>query len=119
MEGVEGEERIDEYQDVLYSMMRGEPGAGFPGGDSRESVLARTRPVLEGLAGAHGDRDVALVSHGGACRFMATAAAGIDPDWAIAHRLPNCTFIVLEPRGKPFGSWQMTRWDTEERKLGE
>ena len=93
----------------------GERGAGMEGGESLDDVLARYQPVLEDIAEQLADdHDVILVSHGAAIRVVTKHATGVDADFAYTGYLANCRFMVMEPRGKDFGEWTLTRWaDTE------
>lgn len=93
----------------------GERSAGMEGGETLDDVLARYQPVLEGIAKQLGDdHDVILVSHGAAIRVVTKHATGVDADFAYTGYLANCRFMVMEPRGKDFGEWTLTRWaDTE------
>ena len=93
----------------------GERGAGMEGGETLDDVLARYQPVLEGIAEQLADdHDVILVSHGAAIRVVTKHATGVDSDFAYTGYLANCRFMVMEPRGKDFGEWTLTRWaDTE------
>ena len=93
----------------------GEQDAGMEGGETLEDVLARYQPVLEGIAAQLADDHyVILVSHGAAIRVVTKHATGVDADFAYTGYLPNCRFMVMEPRGKDFGQWTLTRWaDTE------
>jgi len=93
----------------------GEPDAGMEGGETLDDVLARYQPVLESIAEQLADdHDVILVSHGAAIRVVTKHATGVDADFAYTGYLPNCRFMVMEPRGKDFGQWTLTRWaDTE------
>ena len=119
MERIAGSENIASYLAVLHRMLADDAAAAFPNGEDTAAVLGRARPVLEPIAveleGA--ERDIAMVSHGGASRVMAAHAAGVDADWAFESRLPNTGFIVLEPDGRPFGQWDMVRWDVAERDV--
>lgn len=66
-----------------------------PGGESFEEVMQRVAPVLDRLAGAHRERDVVVVSHGG---VMMALWAYVTGEWDSAHVPPNCGIVVIEHR---------------------
>ncbi|GAB2513738.1 Alpha-ribazole phosphatase [Corynebacterium atrinae] len=102
------------YYQALRGWLGGDEFAATPGGETYGQVLDRFQPVLEGLVEdnlADGQEDdVLVVSHGAAIRTVAAHASGVDPDYAFASYLGNCRFIVLDPVGKEFGSWDILRW---------
>lgn len=107
------------YALAMSGLLRGDLDARMPGdrGENLTDLLGRYQPVLDDIAarelGDGGDgagRDVIVVSHGAAIRTMAARATGIDPEFAFAGYLNNCRFIVLAPRGRAFGRWDLVRW---------
>lgn len=106
------------YALAMSGWLSGDLDARMPGerGENLSEILARYQPVLERIAAddlggaADANRDVVVVSHGAAIRTMAARATGIDPEFAFAGYLNNCRFIVLAPRGRAFGRWELVRW---------
>lgn len=98
------------YAQAMYGWMHGDPAARTPRGENYEQVLDRYQPVLEDLAGRHDDGDALVVSHGAAIRTVATHAATLEPTFALENYLNNCRFVVLEPGGREFGKWTVSRW---------
>ncbi len=101
------------YTAALRGWLDGDSNVRMPGGENYVEVLERYQPVLETMAEEiSDDEDVVLVSHGAAIRTMARHAATeqIDADFAFTGYLDNCRFVVLEPRGLPYGQWTVTRW---------
>ena len=89
----------------------GDSQAAMEGGERLQDVLSRFQPALEEIAAQLADdRDVILVSHGAAIRVVTKHATGADADFAYTGYMPNCRFTVMEPRGKKFGEWTLTRW---------
>ena len=97
--------------------MHGAHEEKIAGGESLPELVARYRPVLENLVDEFlqgpVECDVVVVSHGAAIRTMTTIAGDVDPAFAFAHPVPNCRFVVLEPAGRPFGQWHVSRWADE------
>ena len=77
-----------------------------PGGESIADVLARVGPALERLADGAGERDLVVVSHGGAIRAALAHAAGIDGRAALHFAVQNLSLTLLErlPEGWRVGS---------------
>ena len=95
-------------RDVLDQRVVGKCAAGD---GTPEQRMPDAAEVARQLADDH---DVILVSHGAAIRVVTKHATGVDADFAYTGYLPNCRFMVMEPRGKDFGQWALTRWaDTE------
>ncbi|MDY3127047.1 MAG: histidine phosphatase family protein [Corynebacterium sp.] len=104
------EEAYRAYTTALRGWLDGDDNARIIGGENHRDLLTRYQPVLEDIAATQGEKDVIVVSHGAAIRVVARHAAALDPDFAFTGYLANCRFIVLEPRGKRFGEWTITRW---------
>lgn len=104
------------YALAMSGWLNGELDARMPGdsGENLADILGRYQPVLETIAETHlargAAKDVIVVSHGAAIRTMAARATGVDPEFAFAGYLNNCRFIVLAPRGREFGRWDLVRW---------
>lgn len=67
-----------------------------PGGESMAEVIGRVGTAIERLAMAHGDRDLVIVSHGGAIRGAVAHALGIGPDNALHMSIQNLSLTRLE-----------------------
>ncbi|APT87797.1 histidine phosphatase family protein [Corynebacterium flavescens] len=104
-----------EYMVTLRGWLDGDAGARMPGGENYLDLLARYRPTLESVAHTlDAEEDAIIVSHGAAIRVATCHATGIDADFAFSGYMPNCRFTIMEPRGRDFGQWTLTRWaDTE------
>lgn len=101
------------YSKALNGWLHGDPTAALPGGETYKDVLGRYQPTLEQIMDSHDldeDRDVAIVSHGAVIRIVATHATGTDPNFAFNTYLGNCRYVVLEPKGKSFGQWDVLHW---------
>lgn len=99
------------YTVALRGWLDGDENARMPGGENYVDVLARYQPVLESLAAELDDAsDAVIVSHGAAIRLVTRAAANVDPDFAFTGYISNCRFTILEPRGRAFGQWHLSRW---------
>ena len=73
------------------------PDNKFPGGESAETVLARTLRGIDALAATHPNGDGIIVTHGTVLRLLIGEISGTDPG-----TLPNAAFAVLH--GTP-GKW--------------
>ena len=101
------------YSQALNGWLHGDPTAALPGGETYKDVLGRYQPTLDQIMDGHDlndDRDVAIVSHGAVIRIVATHATGVDPNFAFNTYLGNCRYVVLEPRGRSFGQWDVLHW---------
>ena len=67
-----------------------------PGGESMAGVIARVGPAMERLARDYAERDVVIVSHGGAIRATVAHAAGITADNALHLSVQNLSLTRLE-----------------------
>jgi broad specificity phosphatase PhoE len=67
-----------------------------PGGESVAEVIARVGSAMERLAEVHADRDVVIVSHGGAIRGAVAHALGIGPDNALHLAVQNLSLTRME-----------------------
>jgi broad specificity phosphatase PhoE len=72
----------------------------WPGGESGRDLSARTEAEIEGILGAHGHEDgaVVVVSHGGALAWIIAHLRG-EPDGEWPHsytRLDNCSVTEAE-----------------------
>lgn len=67
-----------------------------PGGESVADVIARVGGAMERLADANPDRDVVIVSHGGAIRGAVAHALRIGPDNALHLSIQNLSLTRLE-----------------------
>ncbi len=68
-----------------------------PGGESITDVIARVGPALERLAAPlDGERDVVVVSHGGAIRAAVAHAMGVDGRACLHLSVQNLSLTVLE-----------------------
>lgn len=104
-----------QFRQALHGWLHAAEDARMPGGEDFRDVVNRYQPVLEEIArGLGDDEDVIVVSHGAAIRVMTTHAAGVEPEYALENYISNCTFTVLEPRGKKFGQWTVSRWVGED-----
>lgn len=103
-----GEEAQRAYAEALEGWLRGDPTARVGGGETYQHLVARMRAVLE-ERGMRGGTHV-VVAHGGIIRVTATHATGTDPEWALAHRIPNCQAIALDTAGSEFGRWRVAYW---------
>lgn len=89
--------------------------APLPGGEGLEAILARVRPVLDEAVQTHvnAQRDAVIVCHGALSRVTALHACGLDPRFVGENRLHNCAVIVMEPRGRDYGQWTLTHWNSQ------
>jgi len=67
-----------------------------PGGESMAEVITRVGTAIEGLAMAHEDQDLVIVSHGGAIRGAVAHALRIGPDNALHMSVHNLSLTRLE-----------------------
>ncbi len=67
-----------------------------PHGESMADVIARVGPAMERLARENPDRDVVIVSHGGAIRAAVAHAIGIGPDSALHLSVQNLSLTRLD-----------------------
>lgn len=107
-----------EYVQAMFGWLRGDPEARTPRGENYTQLLGRYRPVLEELAETHSDGDAVVVSHGAAIRTVASHAAGLEPTFALQNYLSNCRYVVLEPNGRNFGQWSVSKWGDSVRSDG-
>ncbi len=66
-----------------------------PEGESFEDVRMRVGPVLDRFAGAYGESEIVIVSHGG---VMMAMWAHITGSWQDAYIPPNCGILLVEHR---------------------
>ena len=112
LEGRSGPDALAAFDDVYAAWWRGDLDARLPGGESALDVRARYLPAVERIvAGAAGNGDVVLVSHGAAIRLVAAALLG---DTAETWYVPNSGLVVLRrnPAGAGLAGWVLESWDT-------
>ncbi|WP_291313907.1 histidine phosphatase family protein [Corynebacterium sp. UBA2622] len=100
-------EAHEAYLGAFRGFYRRDAASLIDGGDSLDTFLTRYREGLEPWIDP--DRTTVVVSHGGAIRAYAANAARVDPGFAEASYLPNCSYVVLDPVGE-FGSWRVEKW---------
>lgn len=70
-----------------------------PGGESMQDVITRVGAAMERLALLHRDRDIVIVSHGGAIRAAIAHALGIEADRALHLSVENISLSRLQRQG--------------------
>lgn len=109
LEGLNDEDSIAVFQDVVRRWYSGDATAAMPGGESAEDLLARYLPAVERIRAEHLSRgDAYLVSHGAAIRLVGFHLSGVDGAYAHRHALPNTGEIVLRP--VEGGAWELVSW---------
>ncbi|WP_019201341.1 histidine phosphatase family protein [Tsukamurella sp. 1534] len=108
LEGLNDEDSIKAFQDIVKRWHEGDLGAKLRGGESADDLFARYLPAVERVRRDHLDGgDVYLVSHGAAIRLVAARLAAVDGAYAHKHHLPNTGEIVLRPSGS---GWELVSW---------
>ncbi|EPD68478.1 hypothetical protein HMPREF1219_01659 [Corynebacterium pyruviciproducens ATCC BAA-1742] len=97
-------EALETYHRAVFDWLTG-TDTPIPGGETRESFLARYLPAIEQLG-----ENTLVVSHGCAIRIFCALACGLDPVKVMKNPLSNCQWVGLERSGE-FGSWQVTNRD--------
>lgn len=109
LEGLNDEDSIKVFQDVVRRWYAGEPTARISGGESAEDLLERYLPAVDVIRAEHLARgDAYLVSHGAAIRLVGFHLTGVDGAYAHKHHLPNTGEIVLRPVDG--GAWELVSW---------
>ena len=97
---------LNRYLSTLQQLLE---QAGATGGEFRES-------------GEGGSKDVVIVSHGAAIRLIGQYLTGVDPEYALRHRIANTERIELVPNAAAVGKragiepgmWDVRRWGDSE-----
>ncbi|RFA22714.1 histidine phosphatase family protein [Subtercola boreus] len=111
LEGRSDEEATHLYMRTIFSWWQSLDGR-IPGGEDGHEFYARFEQAVAGIASAHREETVAVVSHGAAMRAWASyASTNIDPEFSRSHPLENTAMIVLE--GTPEEGWRTTSWGSE------
>ncbi|MET9328787.1 histidine phosphatase family protein [Tsukamurella sp. NPDC003166] len=109
LEGLNDEDSIAVFQDVVKRWYSGESTAAMPGGESADDLLARYLPAVDAIRTEHLPHgDAYLVSHGAAIRLAGFRLSGVDGAYAHKHHLPNTGEIVLRPVGE--AGWELVSW---------
>jgi 2,3-bisphosphoglycerate-dependent phosphoglycerate mutase/probable phosphoglycerate mutase len=94
---------------------RADPTWAPPGGESREDVAARARPVIAELDeefAEDGPSTVLLCAHGGLIAALTCALLGLEPiTWTAFGGLGNARWAVLRRRLETGASWRLTGYD--------
>ncbi|MEW4620159.1 histidine phosphatase family protein [Corynebacterium amycolatum] len=135
LEGRNDRDAHMEYMRAFYQWLNGELEYRLPGGESGADVLNRYLPTIQqlleqtGATGGEskeskegGNKDVVIVSHGAAIRLIGQYLTGVNPEYALRHRIANTERIELVPSavdvGKPAGiepgTWDVRRWGDSE-----
>lgn len=120
-------EAFDVYLEHFGKMMRNDPAARVPGGESTGEFVTRyygavSRQIRDKLTASTGqalDGDLVVVSHGAAIRVFTCLSTGTDPNFLVENYLDNCMFSVIEPRGEEFGRWTLLSWATRDGAMLE
>ena len=109
-------------QTAMLAARAFEQERGMPEYSQRVDVISGVHEIFAGDWEMDGSED-AHRSHMVAMRGWCDGERGagmeggetlVDADFAYTGYLANCRFMVMEPRGKDFGEWTLTRWaDTE------
>lgn len=98
----EAEER---YPDVFTAMMRRDPEACPPEGETTHACMARAGRFLDELVARSGERRVLLVSHAFTLNLLVRHAVGIGTEAQAFFRTDNCGLHRL--RRTRFGLWNI------------
>ncbi|WP_342318588.1 histidine phosphatase family protein [Corynebacterium mayonis] len=100
-------EAHEAYLRAFRGFYRRDLASHIENGDSLSAFLTRYKAGLNPWVDP--EKTTVVVSHGGAIRAFAANASTVDPGFAEASYLPNCSYVVLNPVGE-FGSWQVEKW---------
>lgn len=132
LEGRNDRDAHMEYMRAFYHWLHGEMDYQLPGGESGADLLGRFLPTLNQLladSSVEGSEskqdskhDIVIVSHGAAIRLVGQYLTGMDPEYALRHRIANTERIELVPSaatvGTPAGiepgTWEVRRWGENE-----
>ena len=108
-EGVHDDDVAPVAAEVFGRWMRdGDLSAGFEGGESGESIVARMRASFDLVADENPDGISVVVSHGGAIAIAAPAICGnLTAEVVVGHLLENCDLVELE---RDADGWRCVRW---------
>jgi len=79
LEGLTYEEAAEHYPHLYERWMRNPTAVKFPGGESFNELRRRVLESASVIREVHGNRTVAIVSHGGVNRILLADALGIEP----------------------------------------
>ncbi|GGC64623.1 histidine phosphatase family protein [Hoyosella rhizosphaerae] len=99
------------YVATYTEWLHGNDSARIPGGESGHDLMDRYLPVISTLRTdylKHTSGRIVVVSHGAAIRAIAAKLTGIDPGFALRHRLENTGGVELAPTAA--GGWDLVRW---------
>lgn len=132
LEGRNDRDAHMEYMRAFYQWLNGELEYRLPGGETGVDVLERYLPTLQQLLqqaeAADGDgegsgvKNIVIVSHGAAIRLIGQYLTGLDPEYALRHRIANTERIELVPSAANVGTqtsiapgaWVVRRWGESE-----
>jgi broad specificity phosphatase PhoE len=107
-EGMTRPEIAAAHPDVYEEYMKGDLAFVPPGGESPLMILARVRPFVERVRGAHkADEDILVVSHGGTLKALLIALMGLPPDpfWHLSTAHAGLSIITTYPKRATLDLW--------------
>jgi probable phosphoglycerate mutase len=89
-------------------MRDGDLSAGFEGGESGDSVVARMRACLDLVADENPGTTSVVVSHGGVIAIATPVICdNLGAEVVVANLLANCDVVELE---RDADGWRCLRW---------